>query len=145
MQERDLEHFVAIVRFAGLPAFLVGIAFALPDFWSKLGSDTFMEVATKSALVVVAMSFLTLLMGAVIYQLRNTFFPANGAFVSSALFALPVALAFLIWVATSMKPNVEAVVLGIVGLLVSWAGFTLFAFVVTFLFPRIIGTVTFGR
>lgn len=104
-----------------------------------------MKVAAKSALIAIAMSFLTLLIGAVIYQLRNTLFPANGAFISGGLFALPVALAFLIWVATSMKPNVEAVVLGIVGLLVAWGLFTLFAFVVTFLFPRMIGTVTFGR
>lgn len=104
-----------------------------------------MKVAAKSALIAITMSFLTLLIGAVIYQRRNTLFPANGAFFSGLLFALPVALAFLIWVATSMKPNVEAVALGIVGLLVAWGLFTLFAFVVTFLFPRMIGTVTFGR
>lgn len=104
-----------------------------------------MKVAAKSALIAISMSFLTLLIGAVIYQLRNTIFPANGAFISGALFALPVALAFFIWVATSMKPNVEAVVFSIVGLLIAWALFTFFAFVVTFLFPRMIGSVTFGR
>jgi hypothetical protein len=140
-----LEHFVAIVRFAGLPAFLIGIAIALPGFSSNLGSDTFTKVAAKSALIVIAMSFLTLLIGTVIYQLRNTLFPASGAFVSASLFALPVALAFLIWVGTGIKPSVEAAVLGVVVLLVAWALYTLFAFVVTFLFPRMIGILTFCR
>ena len=136
-----MEHFVAIVRFAGLPAFLVGIAFALPDFRSNLGSDSFTKVAARSALVVVAMSFLTLLIGAVIYQLRNTLFPASGAFVSASLFALPVALAFLVLVGTVMKPSAEAAVLGIVLPIVAWVMLTLFAFLVTFVFPRMIGTL----
>jgi len=145
LKERDLDHFVTIVRFAGLPAFLVGIAFALPDFWSNLGSDSFTKVAARSISVVIGMSFLTLLIGTVIYQLRNTLFPASGAFVAASLFALPVALAVLNLVATAMKPSVESAVLGIVLMLVAWAMFTLFAFLVTFLFPRMIGILTFGR
>lgn len=140
-----MEPFVAIVRFAGLPAFLVGMAIAVPDFWSNMGSDSFTKVAAKSALVAISMSFLTILVGAVIYQLRNTFFPASDTLVSSALLALPVALAFLIWVGTSMTPSVEALVLSFVGLLVGWGLFALFAFVVIFLFPRMIGSLTFGR
>lgn len=133
-----------IIRFAGLPAIIASFGFAIPHFWTTGGGSS-IEGFAQSAMMAVMIAFMVLLIGAVIFQRLNTTFPARGALLSGASLALPVAIAFVGWVATGMKPETEAYVIGAIVLLICWIFLTPFAFCVIYLFPRLLGAIPLGR
>lgn len=134
-----------IFRFAGWAALIGALVFVIPDFWQNLGSKPPAEVAAQSAMLGVGIAFLFLLVGSVIYQRLNAVFSARDALASGAVLALPVILTFIAWVAVSVRPSAEAVISGAIVFIAGWVLFSFFAFVVIYLFPRVVGVMPFGR
>lgn len=96
-------------------------------------------------MILVGIAFMVLLLGAVLYQVQNENFSGRGALVSGACLGLPVAVAFMGWAATNMKPEAELLLFAGIALIVSWLLLTVFAFCAIYVFPRVIGKTPFGR
>ncbi len=137
--------FFEIIRFAGLPALIAGIAFGVSAIWPIGSEGPSTDVIAKSAMILVGIAFMVLLLGAVLYQVQNGNFSGRSALVSGACLGLPVAVAFMGWASTNMKPEAEAFVFGAIALLIFWLVLTVFSFCAIYLFPRLIGVMPFGR
>ena len=136
--------FFEIVRFAGLPALIAGIAFGVSAIWLTGSNGQSTEVIAKSAMIFVGIAFMVLLLGSVVYQVQNENFSGRSALLSGACLGLPVAVAFMCWAATNIKPEAEAFVFGTIALIFCWLVITTFSFCVIYLFPRIVGVLPFG-
>ncbi|MFB0613626.1 hypothetical protein [Aurantiacibacter poecillastricola] len=136
---------IEIIRYAGLPALIAGLAMGFSVLWPFDGAGPSVDAIGKSATITVGFAFLVLLFGAVLYQVQNETFSGRSAMISGAWLSLPVAIAFVGWVATGMKPETDAFVFGTIALFVTWLGTSAFSFGTIYLLPRIVGTMLFGR
>jgi F0F1-type ATP synthase assembly protein I len=143
--ETRVAAFFEIVRFAGLPALIAGLAFGLSALWPIDSSGPSMDEIAKCAMILVGTAYMVLLIGAVLYQVQNETFSGRSALVSGACLALPVAAAFMGWAATSMKPEAAGFVFGGIALLIFWLVLMVFSFCAIYLFPRLVGVIPFGR
>lgn len=136
---------IEIIRYAGLPALIAGLAMGFSVLWPFDGAGPSVDAIAKSATITVAFAFMVLLFGAVLYQVQNETFSGRSAMISGAWLSLPLAIAFVGWVATGMKPEADAFVFGTIALFVTWLGTSAFSFCTIYLLPRIVGAMPFGR
>lgn len=134
-----MKAFHSIFDFVGIIAIILGGAVSVLNFLTNFGSEDLAKSLTKAVMVGILFAYLAFLIGSVIFQIRNNYLQASEVLVTSGLIALPAILTFIAWAFTGNSITAELVFGLLFAFILGWVLFTLFAFIVMFIFPRILG------